>query len=485
MEQKIPISVNSAIEELIRRRSARKNLLSYILYTNKRYKTSEFSKTVCNVIDQFIVDVQLGLRPIIVFQSPPQHGKSEIVSRKLPSFLLGRFPDIRIGTASYSDELATSMAQDVRRTLVSDEHRMLFPAVSKNSRYIVNRLGEFTAPGGTGGYISVGVGSGLTGRPVDIGIIDDPIKNEKEALSSVVKDGHWSWYQSVFTTRLSENNGQIIMATSWAEDDLPSRICEHYRESNRLTILRFPAINLPGEVGYNPKLPKGALVEELHSLKKLNETKSFLSDYWWSALYQQTPKALGGNVFKETGIRFYLPKELPKKFSKVIASWDCTFKDTNGTDYVVGQVWGKYGANVYLLAQTRNKMSFTRTVSEVVELKEKWPLIREILIEDKANGPAVIDVLKNFVPGLLPVTPDGSKLARAHAITSYWEAGNVWLPDPAIASWVKDFVGELTAFPASANDDQVDAMSQALRHLYPAFEKLNVKRAALLKAMGI
>lgn len=474
-----------AAAELLRRREARRQLAAYISFTNPKYKQSGFSAMVCGALDMFLEDVQAGRRPILVLQAPPQHGKSEIVSRKLPAYIAGRFPDWRIGGASYSDELANAMAQDVRRNLADDRHRRLFPQPAEKRRYDINRTGEFTLPGGAGSYLGVGVGAGLTGRPLDIGIIDDPVKNDKEALSPTVKEGHWNWYQSVFTSRLSENSGQIIMATSWAEDDLPGRIIAHFKGDPRLTVLRFPAINLPGEVGYNPLLPEGPLVPELHSLAKLYETKALFSDYWWAAMYQQNPRPMGGNVFKEEGLRYYLPKDLPAKFDKVLASWDCTFKDTDGTDFVVGQVWGKAGANSYLLAQVRARMSFTKTVKEVVGLREAWPRIREILIEDKANGPAVIDTLKASVPGIIPIEPDGSKLARAHAVTSYWEAGNVWLPHPDIAPWVKDLVAELTTFPASANDDQVDALTQALRRLYPLFNKLKITQEALNKAMGI
>ena len=473
-----------AAAELLRRREARRRLAAYINFTSPKYKQSGFSASVCAALDMFIDDMQAGKRPILILQAPPQHGKSEIVSRKLPAYILGRFPDWRVGAASYSDELANAMAQDVRRNLADDRHRKLFPQPAEKRRYDVNRTGEFTAPGGAGGYLGVGVGAGLTGRPVDIGIIDDPVKNEKEALSPTVKEGHWNWYQTVFTTRLSENSGQIIMATSWAEDDLPARICKHFNGDPRLTVLRFPAINLPGEVGYNPNLPQGPLVPELKSLAFLQEVKSLFSDYWWAALYQQSPRALGGNVFKETGLRYYLPKDLPTKFDKVVGSLDATFKDTDGTDFVVIQVWGKIGANSYLLAQSRARMSFTKTVAEVVKTKSNHPRIRQFYIEDKANGPAVIDTLKGMMSGLVPIEPDGSKLARAHAVTHVWEAGNVWLPHPDIAPWVKDLVGELTAFPAAANDDQVDAMTQALRQLYPLFNRLKISQSALDKAMG-
>lgn len=467
------------------RRRARRELHEYIRYTNKNYKVSMFSELVCATLDKFVEDVQAGKRPILILQAPPQHGKSEIVSRKLPAHLLGRFPNWRIGTASYSSELANAMGQDVRRNLASPEHAELFSTSLEKKKYDLNRIGEFSAPGGTGGYIGVGIGAGLTGRPIDIGIIDDPTKDQQEALSPVTKETHWNWYQSVFTTRLSENSGQIIMATSWAEDDLPGRIAEQFRGDPRLTHLRFPAINLPDEAGYNPALPEGALVPELHSLEKLYETKALFSDYWWSAMYQQTPKALGGNVFKDFWVKTYAPNNLPKKFDKVIASWDCTFKDTDGTDFVVGQVWGKHGANSYLLDQMRNRMSFTTTVLAIVELKQRWPMTREILIEDKANGPAVIDTLKKKIAGIIPIEPDGSKLARAHAVTSYWEAGNVWLPHEDLFKWVRPLVSELTSFPAGAHDDQVDSMTQALRRLYPLLGRLNIRQAAVNKAMGI
>lgn len=478
------VTAAEAAVELLKRRRGRRKLAHYIGYTSAKYKRSTFSDIVCAAIDQFIEDVQAGKRPILVLQAPPQHGKSEIVSRRLPAYLMGRFPDLRVGGASYSDALAGTMAQDVRRNLASEEHGRLFPTTKEKRRYDVNRTSEFTTPGGEGSYLGVGVGSGLTGRPLDIGIIDDPVKNQQEALSPVTKEGHWNWYQSVFTTRLSENSGQIIMATSWAEDDLPGRIMTEFAGSPRLKVLRFPAINDKDEAGYQPELPEGALVPQLHSLAKLLETKQLFSDYWWAALYQQTPKSLGGNVFKEDGIRYYLPKDLPAKFDRVIASWDCTFKDTDGTDFVVGQVWGKKGADSYLLAQVRARMSFTKTVAAVDELHVAWPQARKILIEDKANGPAVIDTLKAHVPGIVPVEPDGSKLARAHAVTSYWEAGNVWLPHPDIAPWVKGLIAELTAFPASANDDQVDALTQALRELYPLVGRLKISPEALAKAAG-
>lgn len=479
------LSRKEAAIELMTRRQARKDLLKYIQYTSKKYITSLFSTQVCNAIDKFLLDMAAGKRPILILQAPPQHGKSEVVSRRLPPYIVGKYPDWRIGCFSYSDDLSGAMSLDVRRNIVSRAHLRLFPANDIKRKYMLNRDGEFTNPNGEGFYLARGIGSGATGRPLDIGIIDDPIKDAKEALSPTTKEGLWNWYQTVFKPRLSSHSGQIIMATSWAEDDLSARVIALHKGDSRLTVLKFPALNKPQEIGYNPQLPEGPLVPELHPLEQILEFKNGMSDYWWSALYQQSPKSLGGNVFKEIGLRYYLPKDLPKKYDKMCASWDCTFKDTDGTDFVVGQVWGKSGANSYLLAQVRARMSFTKTLQEVVILHEAWPGAHKILIEDKANGPAVIDVLKSKVPGIFPIEPDGSKLARAHAVTSFWEAGNVWLPHQDLYPWVKDLVSEITAFPAGANDDQVDAMTQALRWLYPVFNTLMITQEAINRAMGI
>lgn len=489
------VTIAEAAAELLARRRARVDFQEYITFTsNGNYLVSGFSKAVCRALDQFINDVVAGLRPILILQAPPQHGKSEMVSRKLPAYIMARFPNKRIGTASYNADLARKMARSVRRNLVSTEHNRLFPVTKIRGKFDVNKMDEFNSPNGTGSYIAVGVGQGLTGNPVDIGIIDDPIKDQAEALSETIKESHWSWYQTVFTTRLSQNSGQIIMATSWAEDDLAGRIAAQYMGDLRLTILRFPAINFPDETGYDPDLPEGALVPELHSLEKLQEQKGLMSDYWWSALYQQNPKPAGGNVFKDIGIQFYFPKDLPSSFDLVIDSWDCTFKDTDGTDFVCGGKWGKKGSSAYLLKVFHKRASFTDTCAAVKEIAESRPIPLEVLIEDKANGPAVIDFLKkNGTSRLLAVEPDGSKLARAHAVTAPWEARNVFIPHPQTAHWVTgstktdhfisgSYLAEMTGFPAAKNDDWVDMTTQALRRLFPYFGKLAISDGVLKAA---
>lgn len=149
----------------------------------------------------------------------------------------------------------------------------------------------------------------------------------------------------------------------------------------------------------------------------------------------------------------------------VIQSWDMTFKDTDASDYVVGQVWGRRGAEVHLLDQVRDRMDFPATCRAVQALSTRWPQATLKLIEDKANGPAVIAQLRKTVPGMVPVNPKDSKAARVAAVSPFAEAGNVFLPDPHSHPWVGGFVEEAAGFPNASHDDQVDAFTQAVSRL--------------------
>lgn len=156
---------------------------------------------------------------------------------------------------------------------------------------------------------------------------------------------------------------------------------------------------------------------------------------------------------------------LPERFDLELQSWDMTFKDTADADFVVGQAWGRCHADCFLLDQVRDRMDFPRTVAAFHAFCEKWPRIHLKLVEDKANGPAVIAEVRRRIPGVVPVEPSGGKVSRVNAVAPTVESGNVYLPHPSIAPWVDGFVLEATGFPNAAHDDQVDAMSQALVRL--------------------
>lgn len=438
---------------------ARRSMTSFVSFTKPDYCHNPFSLEVCRELDQFLSDVVAGKRPLLILQAPPQHGKSELVSRRFPPYLFGRYPDLRIGACSYGADLARDMNRDVQRIMMDEQYRAVFSESALNPKRVVTMEGQalrnsdrFDILGHRGYYVCAGVGGPLTGKSLDVGIIDDPIKNEEEARSATVKATILNWYETVFLTRLSKKSGQIIMATSWATDDLAATVA---KQNPRARLLKFKAIDENGQ----------ALVPELHPLEQLLEIRASMNPAKWSALYQQSPVQEGGNIFKAEWVKRWRRSTLPEYFNEIIQSWDMTFKGTDGTDYVVGQVWGRAGVRYYLLHQVRARMGFMASKDAVQLVSTMFPSATAVLIEDKANGPAVLDALRDDVPGLLPILPDGSKVSRAHAVTALWAAGNVYIPDEEECPWVRDFVEELLSFPASGHDDQVDAMTQGLRYL--------------------
>jgi predicted phage terminase large subunit-like protein len=152
-------------------------------------------------------------------------------------------------------------------------------------------------------------------------------------------------------------------------------------------------------------------------------------------------------------------------FDEIIQSWDLAFKDLKTSDYVAGGVWARKGANKYLLDQVHDRMDFPQTIQAIRAMSRKWPACGAKLIEDKANGPAVIQTLRDEIPGIVEVDPKGGKFSRASAISSHVEAGNIFLPHPRLGRWVNLFIHEASVFPAGAHDDQVDQMTQALVRL--------------------
>ncbi len=157
--------------------------------------------------------------------------------------------------------------------------------------------------------------------------------------------------------------------------------------------------------------------------------------------------------------------DLPIKFDRLLQTWDMAFKDTKNSDFVVGQVQGACGADRYLLDQVRGRLDFPGTILAVRSLSARWPATTLKLVEDKANGPAVIQSLQHELPGFVEVNPEGGKVSRAAAASPQLESGNWYLPHPMLASWVQEFIGECASFPAGAHDDQVDAWSQGARRL--------------------
>lgn len=452
--------------------AARTNFAAFVSAVHRpRFKHSAFSAKVCRAVDQFVLDVIAGKRPILMLTAPPQHGKSSLISRCLPPYLFGRLtgelPAVRIACASYADTLAQRNRRDAQAIMHEPIYREIFPKVSMiGFKGIDNAKDGLQVPEG-GALKALGVKGSLTGFSVDVGLIDDLIKDAEEALSEVIQERNVSFYDSVFTTRLQERSGQVLIGTPWSSNDILAHVRKKYGSDPRFTLLSFPALNYPDEIGFDPELPRGALVPHLHSETKLREMKTYMALLWWSAMFQQRPLADVGAIFKRQYLQHYKRADLAGvKFVQKIMSVDATFKDGKKSDYVAVGVWGKTVDNrVYLLAMRREQLGFVKTAQAIVDLRTAYPDVHRIYVEEAANGAAIIDMLKKHYPQIVGVPPLGSKEARWHAVSWAWDAGMIFLPDPSEVPGIAPWVEEITSVPDAPNDDTADCMAIALQQL--------------------
>lgn len=452
--------------------TARHNFAAFVSAVHTpRFFHSAFSIKVCQEIDRFVLDVIAGRRPILMLTAPPQHGKSALISRCLGPYLFGRLAiplgQVRIACASYALPLARRNASAAKGIMREPVYQAIFPHTSLIGFSGQNLAESFEAPHGCS-LKGIGVEGGLTGFSVDVGIIDDPTKDQQEALSSTVQDSREAWFESVMLSRLQTRSGLVIIGTPWSATDLLARVRRKMQGDPRFTLLSFPALNLPGEIGFEEDLPLGALVPQLHDETKLREMKKFMSDFWWSALYQQRPLAEFGAIFKREHLQYYRRSDLPPAFSQTVISVDATFKDGAASDYVAVGVWAKTAdERVWLLDWRRERLGFMATASAIVDLRRKHPRVTRIYVEEAANGAALVDMLKKHITGLVPVPPLGSKEARAHAVSWVWDNKCVMLPHPDDQPGIAPVVDEITSFPdtVTGHDDTVDMMTIALHQL--------------------
>ena len=448
-------------ENELRIREARNNLLSFISVTYKDYKIGWVHQEICETLDNFLKDLIDGKRPRLIITMPPRSGKSEIVSRRFPAYFLGKYPDLSIISVSYSASLAEDFSRDVQRIIDSDEYKKIFPNTKLSDKKDKNykRTSDFfEIVDHKGVYCSAGVGGSITGKGCDILIIDDPIKNRQEANSETVRKKIYDWYSSTAYTRLSPIGGVIMMCTRWHLDDLIGKVLSD-KNQKPFHVISYPAIAEHDE----PHRKQGeALHPERFSLEILNEIKSTLSTADWLSLYQQKPVPEGGAIFETSKLRYYDESSEPKRFDQIVGSWDMTFKENKTSDFVVGQLWGRKGADFYLLDMVRDRMDFVKTLKVFINFANKHKNCNCWLVEDKANGTAIISTLKKHISGIIPITPKESKQERAYAITPYLEAGNIFFPKNQ--NFTKDLEEEMLQFPAGAHDDTVDSMTQALNY---------------------
>jgi predicted phage terminase large subunit-like protein len=406
-----------------------------------------------DLLSRWLAEAAFGQRKRIVVAMPPRYGKSETTSHWFPAWYLNLFPDRRVILASYEADFAAHWGRKVRNTIAANTG-VLRVRLAEDST-AANRW-ETTVGGG---MTTAGVGGPLMGKGAHLLLVDDPIKNAEEAASQTYRDRTWAWWTSTAYTRLEPDGIAIVIMTRWHQDDLVGRLLqEQEADGEQWDVLSLPA--LAEEEDSLGRAVDEPLWPGRFNRRALDRIQAAVGSYVWTSLYQQRPSPAEGGMFKRHWWRYW--RVLPGRFDEVIQSWDFAFKETRASDFVVGQVWGRRGAEKYLLDQVRARMDFTSSLAAVRNLSARWPRAMAKLVEGKANGPAVIAALQKEIPGLIEVEPHGSKESRAAAVTPQIEAGNVYLPEPAQAPWVHEYVEEHAAFPNGAHDDQVDATSQAL-----------------------
>jgi predicted phage terminase large subunit-like protein len=465
---------------------AREDYATYVSYTHsydKTFNLAKFQKYICNCIDKLLVGELLNDKgkPYegICLSQPAQTGKSRTITETLPSYYLGRFPYDHVIEVSYGDDLANRFG---RRNIekINEFGKPLFGIEISPDKKAAD---EFELAKTKGGMLSRGIGAAITGSPSDLTIVDDPYKNRQDADSPTYKQFVINEWLNTIRTRASAKCKYIVVHTRWNEDDLIGYLLDN--EPDKWFEIRFP-LEAEEYEEITGRQPGDALLVEAGKdnewLKKFKT--SFINDPTgggeraWNALMQQRPSSLEGNMIKrEYWQRYDLTLEMQQQgfFPVKVQSWDCALKDTS--DPVAGGVWGKLGANYYLIDHKGGRMDIVETMKGIEDFTDKHPDATAKLVEDKANGPAAIRMLQNKIHGLIPINPGTkSKAERVNTVLPLFIAKNVHIPkrietSPGVfvhCDWAEAIIEQCAAFKPDKKvqrDDEVDQTSQALNWL--------------------
>lgn len=430
--------------------AARHALLAYTVVNRPDYHIAMMHRKIAFALEA----IERGDNDRLMIFAPPQAGKSTISSSMFVSWYLGREPSKRgVVYATYQQDLAKDVGRRIRSVMTSPFHEATFPGAC-----IVGRTeaaaDHFELEAG-GWFRAVGVDGALTGRPgVSLVVIDDPYKGMAEASSSTVRRHVQEWFESTVYTR---GAALVLISTRWHQDDLAGHLLRKAEtgEGEAWDVVLLPAIAADGTVlETHPNAPIAKM-----GIERFREN---LTARAFQAMYQQRPAAPEGAIFKRAAFKRWTDATLPKKFDLVVWSWDLKLKDTSSGSYVCGQCWGRAGTAYYLLDQIRGRWGFAGSQARILEAARSRPR-NAVLVEDAATGPAAIQMLRAELDDVVPIAVRGSKVQRAEAIAAKVEGGNVYVPDGA--AWLDEWLDELSVFPHADNDDQVDAMTQAIQYL--------------------
>jgi len=443
---------------------ARRNLLNFVSYVDPDYILSPHLEFIGQELMDWISTP--GARLIIT--TPPRHGKSELVSRKLPAFLAGYDPGCEIVAVSYGEDLIQSMSVSARAIIDSNEYREVFSDAHLSETR--SSIGEWhlKIPMGDEGkivrsvYKCSGIGGGITGRGYKYGIIDDPIKDREQAESKLIQDRIWNWYRSVFYTRAEPGARILLIQTRWHVNDLAGKLIKQQEEGgpDSWKVINLPAISLgQGDILGRPT--GMALWEERFPVRKLLEIKQTLGTYDFESLYQGNPSPPGGNRIQSYW--FEIVESAPAD-CEWVRYWDFAAteasKKNKDPDWTAGVLIGRDPNGIFFIKD----IIHLRGSPMDVEKRVSWAAAQDgngvtqwIEQEPGSSGKIVKDhYMRNVLAGRVVKfdRADKNKILRAGPFIAAIEAGYVKL---VRGKWISAFLEEAESWPNGNHVDQVDA----------------------------
>lgn len=453
----------------VKAEKARRDFKQFVRLVKPKYDLQWFHREVCREIQEWgTADDPY----VLILQMPPGHAKSEY-AKLACTWTHARDPDANLVYTSYGQRKAEEHLDGIQSIMDSDKYQGAFsdariPAKgsSEDGKRRTVKLHEII--GATGKLAAVGMGGPITGGRYDVAVIDDPLKGPKEARSKKILEDQWRWYTRTLLTRKRPDRPMriLLLLTRWSLGDLAGRI--QNEQPDRCRTVSFPALKVNDDDPRDPRDIGEALWPAVEDRESLLEKKR-LDPEGFSSLYQQNPVPEGGTIVKKDDIRRWT--QLPGLDGQWVQSWDLRAGGkSKQSSFAVGQLWfqpSQEQGNAYLIDQKRGRWDINETLERMLQASNDslWSRASAKLVEKKADGRAVIPMLQKKVPGIEPINPIGDKEARLQAVAPFFRSGNVLIPSDSAAEWAAQWVHEITTFPGSKQDDQVDAASQALSHL--------------------
>lgn len=399
---------------------------------------------------------------------PPQHGKTETATKRFPVWYLGRHPNRRVILTAYNDPLAWEFSRDARAIFREYGRELWGLSLSGES----SSVALWKIAGHRGGMAAAGVGGALTGRGAWLAIIDDPIKNWKEAYSPTYREDLWQWYKAVLRPRVHPAGAIVLIMTRWHHDDLAGRLIKLADTGGeRWEVLRLPALAEEQDpLGRKPGEPLWP--EHGYTLEWYLETRETSASQIWFAQYQQRPTAEEGGLFKREHFRYFrregdyyilIRPEGEERVSVrrcwVFQTCDPAASTSSSADWFVLATWAVTPKRSLLLIDlVRLRLEGP---DQPALIKDAYDRFHPVLqgIEDKSIGLPLYQALRRKGLPVIRLKAETDKYVRALPVSARFKAGEVFLP--ISAPWLADYEDELLQFPRGEHDDQVDVTSYA------------------------